>query len=273
MVGQTIGGMLVGFDQQIFRTTPPVNEMVAKGDRLAPVAASGGGTMRVGLPGDPAAPAAAPGATDPEIERPSLVGAGRRGRRGPGRRRADRLVGGRWPRAAQDVPRRATSTGARSRWRPTPAGSAMPSSPSAATSGDLPATMPPHAIHGTVLDRRWQAVDDADDRDRARAGLAVRGRRGPALRADGGAPDLPHGAPRRRADARVDRLAPVVRRAGSPGSTGRAGTRRRAGCDVRPRRGRDRDRRAGPAAAPGRGTTASPTCAARPSCAGRASSS
>jgi hypothetical protein len=45
-VGQTIGGMLVGLDQQIFRSTPPVNEMVAKGDRLAPVAASGGGTMR-----------------------------------------------------------------------------------------------------------------------------------------------------------------------------------------------------------------------------------
>src|SRR6186713_1067738 len=59
-VGQTIGGMLVGLDQQIFRSTPPVNEMVAKGDRLAPVAASGGGTMRVGLPGDPSAPGAPP---------------------------------------------------------------------------------------------------------------------------------------------------------------------------------------------------------------------
>src|SRR3954464_6657762 len=60
-----MGGMLVGFDQQIFRSTPPVNEMVAKGDRLAPVAASGGGTMRVGLPGDPSAPAARAPATDP----------------------------------------------------------------------------------------------------------------------------------------------------------------------------------------------------------------
>ena len=37
--------MLVGFDQQILPSTPPVNEMVHKGDRLAPVAASGGGTM------------------------------------------------------------------------------------------------------------------------------------------------------------------------------------------------------------------------------------
>jgi hypothetical protein len=52
-VGQTIGGILVGFDQQIFRTTPPVNELVAKGDRLAPVAASDGGTMRVRMPEDP----------------------------------------------------------------------------------------------------------------------------------------------------------------------------------------------------------------------------
>ena len=36
----------------------------------------------------------------------------------------------------------------------------MPRSPSAETVLRLPATMPPHAIHGTVLDRRWQAVDD-----------------------------------------------------------------------------------------------------------------
>src|SRR6476469_5116709 len=40
--------MLVGLDQQIFRSTPPVNEMVAKGD--------------------PAAPVTAPGAIDPEVE-------------------------------------------------------------------------------------------------------------------------------------------------------------------------------------------------------------
>jgi len=33
-VGQLIGGILVGFDQQIFRTTPPVNELVAKGTPL-----------------------------------------------------------------------------------------------------------------------------------------------------------------------------------------------------------------------------------------------
>jgi hypothetical protein len=30
-IGRTIGGIVVGFDQQIFRTTPPVQELVAKG--------------------------------------------------------------------------------------------------------------------------------------------------------------------------------------------------------------------------------------------------
>ncbi len=71
-VGQSIGGILVGFDQQIFRTTPPVNELVAKGDRLAPVAAAGGGTMRVGMPGDPApSPVdAAPADTAPPDDKP-----------------------------------------------------------------------------------------------------------------------------------------------------------------------------------------------------------
>ncbi len=62
-VGQTIGGILVGFDQQIFRTTPPTNELVAKGDRLAPVAASGGGTMRVAMPGDADGTNASPATT------------------------------------------------------------------------------------------------------------------------------------------------------------------------------------------------------------------
>ena len=67
-VGQSIGGILVGFDQQIFRTTPPVNELVAKRDRLAPVAATGGGTMRVGMPGDPAP---APGDGPTELAHPA----------------------------------------------------------------------------------------------------------------------------------------------------------------------------------------------------------
>jgi hypothetical protein len=51
-VGQTIGGIVVGLDQQIFRTTPPANELVAKGTPLRAVAAEGGGTITVGLPDD-----------------------------------------------------------------------------------------------------------------------------------------------------------------------------------------------------------------------------
>ena len=51
-LGPSIGGILVGFDQQIFRTTPPVNELVAKGTPLRAVAASGGGTVTVGMPDD-----------------------------------------------------------------------------------------------------------------------------------------------------------------------------------------------------------------------------
>jgi hypothetical protein len=54
-IGQTIGGIIVGFDQQIFRTTPPVNELVAKGTPLRAVAASGGGTLTVRMPNDPEA--------------------------------------------------------------------------------------------------------------------------------------------------------------------------------------------------------------------------
>ena len=59
-VGQTLGGIIVGFDQQIFRTTPPVSELLAKGTPLRAVAASGGGTLTVGTPDDPATPASEP---------------------------------------------------------------------------------------------------------------------------------------------------------------------------------------------------------------------
>jgi hypothetical protein len=33
-VGQTIGGILAGFDGQVFRTAPPPHELVRKGDRM-----------------------------------------------------------------------------------------------------------------------------------------------------------------------------------------------------------------------------------------------
>jgi hypothetical protein len=46
----SIGGILVGFDQQIFRTTPHVNELVAKGARLPSAAAAGGGRLTIDIP-------------------------------------------------------------------------------------------------------------------------------------------------------------------------------------------------------------------------------
>lgn len=54
--GQTIGSILVGFDQQILRSTPPVQELVAKGQPLRAV--SGDGTaLDIVFPADPAPPA------------------------------------------------------------------------------------------------------------------------------------------------------------------------------------------------------------------------
>ena len=49
-VGQTIGSVLAGFDQQVFRTTPPPHEQVKKGDRLPAVPAEDGGTLTIELP-------------------------------------------------------------------------------------------------------------------------------------------------------------------------------------------------------------------------------
>ncbi|MGZ9275706.1 MAG: hypothetical protein ACXW4L_01150 [Candidatus Limnocylindrales bacterium] len=41
-VSGTLGGIIVGFDQQIFRTTPPVQELVAKGQPVRGVSGEGG---------------------------------------------------------------------------------------------------------------------------------------------------------------------------------------------------------------------------------------
>jgi hypothetical protein len=49
-IGQTLGGIMAGIDGQIFRTTPPVNELIAKGDPIPGVAAAGGGRLTVELP-------------------------------------------------------------------------------------------------------------------------------------------------------------------------------------------------------------------------------
>ena len=53
---QTIGGMLAGFDGQVFRTTPPPHELVRKGDRLPAIPAGDGGTLIVDLPDDDGQP-------------------------------------------------------------------------------------------------------------------------------------------------------------------------------------------------------------------------
>jgi aldose 1-epimerase len=158
-VGQTIGGILVGFDQQIFRTTPPVNELVAKGDRLAPVAASGGGTMRVGLPGDPtrlenAEPAADSGLEVLRLSAPGVEVV------------VDLALGGRVASFQVDGRELLKTAGD----GPIVWGS-FPMAPYAGRVRDgrftfagvthgLPLTMPPHAIHGTVLDRRWHVVGE-----------------------------------------------------------------------------------------------------------------
>jgi aldose 1-epimerase len=158
-VGQTMGGMLVGLDQQIFRTTPPVNEMVAKADRLAPVPASGGGTMRIGLPGDPSAPGAVGTSVDARMDliRLSAPGVDVIIDLVAGGRIASLLIDGHeLLKTSRDGPRD---------W------GSFPMVPYAGRVRNaefvfrgeqrrLPATLPPHAIHGTVLDRRWQAVDE-----------------------------------------------------------------------------------------------------------------
>lgn len=54
--GTAIGGALVGFDGQVFRTTPPPHELVRKGDRLPAVPADDGGTLIIELPEDRAQP-------------------------------------------------------------------------------------------------------------------------------------------------------------------------------------------------------------------------
>lgn len=159
-VSQSIGGMLVGFDQQIFRTTPPVNELIAKADRLAPVAASGGGSMRVGLPGDPAAPepAAAAAGRTVDLLRLSAPGVDAVVDLAAGGRLASLVIAGR------EVLK--TSGDGPLEW------GSFPMAPYAGRIRDatltfggrdwpLPATLPPHAIHGTVLSRRWHVVGDA----------------------------------------------------------------------------------------------------------------
>jgi aldose 1-epimerase len=160
-VAQTMGGIIVGFDQQILRSTPPASELVAKGAPLAPVAASGGGTFSIDLPddaehhGDPAGS----GATlDPDAIRLSAPGVAATIDLAAGGRVSSLVVGGRELLKTEGD-------------RPVAWGS-FPMVPYAGRirggafsfegrTYRLPTTMPPHAIHGTVLERRWHLVGDA----------------------------------------------------------------------------------------------------------------
>jgi hypothetical protein len=51
-VGETIGGIIVGFDQQIFRTTPPVQELIVKGQPVRGLSGEDGSDLQVVFPAD-----------------------------------------------------------------------------------------------------------------------------------------------------------------------------------------------------------------------------
>jgi hypothetical protein len=66
-VGETIGGIIVGFDQQIFRAVPPVQELIAKGQPVRGLSGEGGSKLDVVFPGDrePVPPIDPPDGTAP----------------------------------------------------------------------------------------------------------------------------------------------------------------------------------------------------------------
>jgi len=153
--GQVIGGIVAGFDQQVFRTTPPAEELVAKGTRLAPVPAAGGGTLTVGFAEELEAQAAAGAeATTIHLDAP---GAHAVVDLAHGGRLSSFVVGGRELLVTEGL-------------GPIAWGS-FPMAPFAGRVRDgrftfrgdryeLAIEMPPHAIHGTVLDRPWHRLDD-----------------------------------------------------------------------------------------------------------------
>jgi hypothetical protein len=50
----TLGGIIAGFDQQVFRTTPPPHELVRKGEAVRGISGKGPGGLVVELvPTDP----------------------------------------------------------------------------------------------------------------------------------------------------------------------------------------------------------------------------
>ncbi len=51
-LGQSIGGILFGFEQQVLRTMPPAQEMVHHARPDAPMPAGDGGLVTIGMPAD-----------------------------------------------------------------------------------------------------------------------------------------------------------------------------------------------------------------------------
>jgi aldose 1-epimerase len=146
-LGPTIGGILVGFDQQVFRTTPPVNELVAKGAPLPSAAAAGGGRLTVGLPEDG-------GPERLELIAPGVSAV------------VDLAAGGRLASLVVDGRELLKTAG----YGPIAWGS-FPMAPFAGRVRDgiltfdgvehrLPLGLPPHAIHGTVLERPWTLIGE-----------------------------------------------------------------------------------------------------------------
>jgi hypothetical protein len=68
-IGQTIGGVLFGFEQQVWRDAPPPHELVHHARPDAPVPAGDGTFVTIELP-DPDAPATDDGAEDRSQPRP-----------------------------------------------------------------------------------------------------------------------------------------------------------------------------------------------------------
>ena len=52
-IGDTLGGILAGFDQQILRQQPPAHELVLKGSRIRGSIGADGSELVLGFPSDP----------------------------------------------------------------------------------------------------------------------------------------------------------------------------------------------------------------------------
>lgn len=50
--GETLGGIIVGFDQQILRTLPPPHELVQKGAPVRGLTGQDGGALDISFPDD-----------------------------------------------------------------------------------------------------------------------------------------------------------------------------------------------------------------------------